>query len=64
MTINSAVSEFVGLFGVNSGTIENTGLIGDSLTGSGDVGGLVGHNLNMIFNTYATGTVTGIAIRN
>ncbi|MGD0283180.1 MAG: filamentous hemagglutinin N-terminal domain-containing protein, partial [Dissulfurispiraceae bacterium] len=60
--INLPSNSYVGLFGANTGTIRNVGLVGVNVTGSGFVGGLVGENENSsasISNSYATGNVTG-----
>ncbi len=61
LTINSSAS-FAGLFGQSSGTIENIGLIGGSVTDNAAgalVGGLVGDaSSGTISNVYTTGTVT------
>jgi len=51
-----------GLFGINTGTIKNLGLVAFYIKGGGEyyVGGLVGNNYNgTINNSYATGTVDG-----
>jgi filamentous hemagglutinin family protein len=63
LTINLPSANNVGLFGyVNSGAvIQNVGLIGGSVNGNSDVGGLVGYNSygGSISNSYATGSVNG-----
>ena len=65
LTINDTTDSQVGLFGINSGTIRDIGLIGDTVTGTGDnVGGLVGFNFAQggaatITDAYATGVVSG-----
>jgi len=61
LTINRSGEDFVGLFGYTNGaTIQNVGLVGGSITGNQQVGGLVGYNYNQssIDNSYATGSVT------
>jgi len=65
LTINSG-AENVGLFGhvLGPGVIENVGLVGGSVTGTGTscqyVGGIVGYNTGgTIRNVYHTGTVIG-----
>ncbi len=62
LTINRPDTDFVGLFGYTSnGTIRNLGLLGGSVIGKNNVGGLVGSNVgSTITNNYATGAVTGI----
>jgi mucin-19 len=61
LTINSNATN-AGLFGQSSGTIENVGLIGGSVTDTAAgafVGGLVGYaSGGTISNVYTTGTVT------
>jgi len=60
LTINQPTSNHIGLFGGNAGTISNVGLVGTSVTGNSNVGGLVGTNTSgSIINCYATGSVTG-----
>ena len=50
----------VGLFGyVEGGRIDNIGLVDATVTGKGEVGGLVGNNKGIVSNSYAIGTVTG-----
>ncbi|WP_291524409.1 filamentous hemagglutinin N-terminal domain-containing protein, partial [Acidithiobacillus sp.] len=59
LTIDTASSSYVGLFGFNKGTIENVGLMGVSVTGSNDVGGLVGYNNGSITDGYWDTTTSG-----
>jgi hypothetical protein len=48
-----------GMFGASTGTIENVGLVNESMTGgSYRSGGLVGENGGLIQNSYVTGSVT------
>ncbi len=52
----------VGVFGGNSGTISNLGLVGGSIIDtdvSGNAGSLVAYNTGTVANSYATTTVTG-----
>jgi hypothetical protein len=48
-----------GLFTGSLGTIRNLGLVGVSVTGSNQVGALMGVNDGAITNCYATGSVSG-----
>ena len=60
--INRSSQDWVGLFGAtgSGSTIRNVGLLGGSVTGHDNVGGLVGWNYSAsIGNSYATGSVTG-----
>jgi filamentous hemagglutinin family protein len=63
--INTPNVEKVGLFGVVSsggaaGVIRQVGMVEGSVSGSSDVGGLVGYNGGgRISNSYSTGAVTG-----
>ena len=61
LVINRSATSTVGLFGQTGGTsvIQGVGLLGGSVTGSDEVGSLVGHNEGGISNAYATGTVSG-----
>ena len=58
LTINRPSHPYVGLFSNNSGTIRNIGLSGGSVTGSVDVGALVGYNTGTVYNSYATASVS------
>ncbi len=62
-TINIGLFGYVGSFNTTShvSAIQNVGLIGGSVTGSGSVGALVGQSSDNINNSFATGTVTGSA---
>ncbi|MFA4880246.1 MAG: HYR domain-containing protein [Candidatus Doudnabacteria bacterium] len=57
--INRPSTNYVGLFGKNSGTIQNVGLVDVDITGNDYVGGLRGYNEGAITNSYATGRVSG-----
>ncbi|NVJ64782.1 MAG: filamentous hemagglutinin N-terminal domain-containing protein, partial [Flavobacteriaceae bacterium] len=60
LTINAPSSDNIGLIGTNTGTIRDLGLVGGSVTGKGQVGGLVGYlSRGTISNAYATGDVNG-----
>jgi len=43
----------------NVGVIENIGVVNADVTGSAQVGSLVGHNEGLINNSYSSGSVTG-----
>ena len=53
--INRPTADHVGLFGSSVGVIRNVGLTGESVTGGGNVGGLVGTNHGTITASYTTG---------
>ncbi len=58
-------SNYIGLFGNNSGTIQNVGLtnVNINVTGNSNyVGGLVGYNSGTVSNAFVTGQSTGSAI--
>jgi filamentous hemagglutinin family protein len=59
LTIKRPTTNDVGLFGyAGAGSaIRNVGLVGGSITGNTNVGGLVGENSGSISNSYATGSV-------
>ncbi|HTN67480.1 MAG TPA: filamentous hemagglutinin N-terminal domain-containing protein [Burkholderiaceae bacterium] len=61
LTINRSGTDYVGLFGYTDGSaIRNLGLLGGSVAGKNNVGGLVGYNnLGTISQAYATWAVTG-----
>lgn len=61
LTINRPATDKIGLFGfTESGSlIRNVGLVSNSMTGNGNIGGLVGDNSAAISNSYATGSVMG-----
>ena len=54
----SRPSNWIGLFGYSSGTLQNVGLVNVYIGGRGEwVGGLVGVNTGMVSATYVTGRV-------
>jgi len=59
--INRPDEYCVGLFGVvgQEGVVENIGAVNVTVTGRGNVGGLVGENDGTVSNSYSTGNVTG-----
>jgi filamentous hemagglutinin family protein len=61
LTINLPSAIGVGLFGYagTGSVIQNVGLVGGSVTGEANVGGLVGYNQGTVSNSYATGNVSG-----
>jgi len=62
LTISAPGSRFTGLFNDlgGGGVLRDIGLVGGSVSGGSDVGGLVGFaNGGTIHNSYNTGTVTG-----
>ena len=59
MFIKRATEDFVGLFGYSEGEIRNIGLENVNMTGTEEVGGLVGENHNIVTNSYTTGIVSG-----
>ena len=63
LTINNTTAKTVGLFGTTAvgSIIRNIGLVGGSVKGLNDVGGLAGINYAVISNSYNTGSVTGTA---
>lgn len=65
LVINRPTIDYVGLFGV-AGTgsiVRNVGLVGGSVRGSSQVGGIVGVNHGgSVSNSYATGNVSGTSL--
>ncbi len=59
LTIEQSDKDYVGLFGYNVGVVKNLGVVGGTVSGSNNVGGLVGRNSGTIENCYNTGSVTG-----
>ncbi|AMB44414.1 YDG domain-containing protein [Methylobacterium sp. AMS5] len=61
LTIARPNQSFVGLIGVlgTGGSVSSLGLVGGSVTGSDNVGGLVGNNSGTVSRSYASGSVTG-----
>jgi hypothetical protein len=61
LTIDCPNENRVGLFGDTSGSavIDERILTGATVTGSADVGGLVGDNEGTVSESFATGAVTG-----
>lgn len=62
LTINLPTTNYVGLIGQTTqlAAIRNVGLTGGSVVGKNNVGELVGFNVGLISNSYATGTVSGV----
>ncbi|MGD0572343.1 MAG: GLUG motif-containing protein [Sedimentisphaerales bacterium] len=58
-TINGGGGSYIGLFGINSGSVKNLSLENCSVSGAYYVGGLVGLNYSNISNCYSTGMVSG-----
>jgi len=63
LTINMPSTNYVGLFGwAGTGSvIQNVGLVGGSVSGFNNVGGLVGQNTGTVSNSYARVSVSGTA---
>jgi filamentous hemagglutinin family protein len=61
LNINRSSTSYAGLFGNSSGTIQNVSLIGGSVTGSSDVGALVGKNSGVLNNVSSSTAVTSTA---
>jgi len=57
--INRPNVDNVGLFKSSDGIIKNIGVVNATVTGDGEVGGLVGANFGTVSNSYSTGSVTG-----
>jgi hypothetical protein len=65
--INRPDEDYVGLFAHiswvryidNVGVVENVGLVNAEVSGSAEVGALVGHNAGAVNNSYSSGSVTG-----
>ncbi len=56
----SGWNSYQGLFGYNSGTLENLGVTDVSLTGWANVGGIAGYNTGVISRCSSTGILCGI----
>ena len=63
LTINDTSSEYVGLFGLNQGTIKNVGIVNANITGQGVTGALAGMNAGagLVTNSFSTGTVKNVS---
>ncbi len=60
LLINRPTENIVGLFGYSSGTIQNIGVAGGTVSGNYHVGGLVGwQSGGTITNAYATNAISG-----
>ncbi len=61
LTINDSTDANVGLFGQNSGSIANFGLVGGLVAGGGnaEVGALAGLNTGTLTNVYTTTAISG-----
>ena len=61
LTINSTLNS-VALFAINSGVVENLGLVNENVSSgpaTSYTGGLVGENIKTISNSFVSGNVTG-----
>ncbi len=59
LTANLGSRHYVGLFGYASGTLRDIGVVGGSVSGSDQIGDLVGGTDGAIVDAYATGAVHG-----
>lgn len=61
LIINRPFTEYVGFFGATAdpASIRNVGLVGGSVIGSSNVGGLIGTNAGKVSYSYMTGSVSG-----
>ena len=59
LTLNMPSASYVGLFGVNAGTINDIHLSAESVTGGSYAGGLAGYNYGRIANSSVQGTIAG-----
>ena len=60
--INRPDQNHVGLFGYSKGTIERISMVNVAVSGKEFVGGLVGRNDGLVFNSYSSGSVTGVRV--
>ena len=58
--INRSTTDYIGLFGYSTGTIDSLGISGGSVSGHQYVGGVMGVNSGTISNCYVTCSVSGI----
>jgi len=59
LTINRSASDYIGLFGMSTGSVYDVNIININLTADDYSGGLVGSNNGRIDNCTMTGNVTG-----
>ena len=59
LTVDTGAHPGASLFGFSTGTIRDIGLVGESVTGNYDIGGLVGSGRGVVANAYSSGSVTG-----
>ena len=60
ISINQAGMDYVGLFGyIETGTVQNLGIVGGTITGKNYVGSVVGCNDGTVENCYNTAAVSG-----
>jgi len=64
LTINHPSIDFVGLFGAISNTaiITNVGMLSSNFMGKRNTGGLVGHSLGLIRNSYNKGAISATGV--
>ena len=63
LTINRPTTDLIGLFGIigAGGVVRNVGLVDGYISGTIYVGGLVGHNIGTVDNSYVTGAVSAVS---
>ncbi|MBI4986283.1 MAG: filamentous hemagglutinin N-terminal domain-containing protein, partial [Rhodocyclales bacterium] len=59
LSIARSATDYVGMFGFNSGSIVNTALVTATVTARNSVGALVGYNAGLVGNSSAEATVVG-----
>lgn len=55
---NDSSVDYIGLFSINEGTIENLGIVNSNITGNEYAGAIAGQNDSVITNCYNAGNVT------
>jgi filamentous hemagglutinin family protein len=59
LNLNLPTTDYVGLFGMLQGSVNNLGVVNATVIGQSSVGGLAGASYNYIGYSYSTGSVTG-----
>lgn len=60
LSISRTLASDIGLFGFVSGGVSNVGVVGATINGAGDVGGIAGVNTGAINGSFVTGAVSGL----
>ncbi|OYU88940.1 MAG: hypothetical protein CFE29_15425 [Bradyrhizobiaceae bacterium PARB1] len=62
LTISGGANSYIGLIGYLTGMVRDIGVVGGSVEGYNNVGGLVGFSDGTVTQSYATGAASGVSL--